>query len=238
MLIGGLQKFSLLDYPNCLSAIVFTQGCNFLCQFCYNPMLVLSRDELQNKEMQKVSLINELDLFDFLKTRINKLDAVVISGGEPTLHSDLPEFIKKIKNLGFRIKLDTNGTNPVMLENLYKQDLLDYVAMDLKTSFKNYDLVVGTKTDLEKIKKSIELIMNSNIDYEFRTTVAPSLVTVNDIKEIAEVLAGAKKWYLQKFKNEMELINNDLKNAKTYSDKAMEEMKKIGQARVAICEVR
>ena len=238
MLIGGLQKFSLIDYPEHLSAIVFTQGCNFRCQFCYNPMLVCPADELQNKKNQKVSLVLEGSFFDFLKNRMGKLDAVVISGGEPTLQNDLPEFIKKIKDLGFKVKLDTNGTNPQMIEKLYSENLLDYVAMDLKSSLHRYDLIIGVQPDLDKIKNSIKLIMQNKVDYEFRTTVVPELIEIDDIKLMAELLKGAKKWYLQQFKSEMDLVNNSFKNTKSYSKKDLQEMKKIGDEFVELCEVR
>ena len=250
MIIGGLQKFSLLDYPDHISAIVFTQGCNFRCHFCYNPMLVLPKkalDELKNinsskkldEKIEKVyPQINEDDLFDFLKKRKKKLDAVVVTGGEPTIHKDLPEFIKKIKKLGFKVKLDTNGTNPIMLKNLIDKKLIDYIAMDIKGSFEKYGIITETQPDIDNIKKSIKIIMQSKLPYEFRTTVVPELITNKDIKEIGEFINGAEKWYLQNFKSDIDLVNDRFEGFKPYSLKEIEEMKKISKKYVDICEIR
>ena len=255
MLIGGLQKFSLLDYPGYVSAIVFTQGCNFRCHFCYNPMLVwpssVKTTEGKPEEVGKVknissqdenqkghSLISEDDLFVFLEHRLDKLDAVVVTGGEPTIHKDLPEFLKKIRYLGYQIKLDTNGTNPEMLEGLIKKSLVDYIAMDLKAPFEKYDVVAGVQPDLSKIKKSIKIIKKGKIPYEFRTTVVPDLIQKEDIKKMGEQINGGDRWFLQKFKSDGALVNKSFQEAEVYSDEDMEELRKIASKYVKLCEVR
>ncbi|MFH1233082.1 MAG: anaerobic ribonucleoside-triphosphate reductase activating protein [Patescibacteria group bacterium] len=240
MFIGGLQKFSLLDYPEKISAIIFTQGCNFRCQFCYNPMLVLPiHSKGGNFKYQKDHpLYNEGDLFVFLKSRVGKLDAVVITGGEPTIHKDLIDFIVKIKKLGFLIKLDTNGTHPEVVKKLIDQKLLDYIAMDIKAPKEKYQKVVGLRVDWEKIKKSIKIITSSNLPYEFRTTVAPELFSQSDISSIGKLIKGADKWYLRKFKSNMDLINPKLKNKKPYLDQEMNKMAEIGRKYVKKCEVK
>lgn len=247
MIIGGLEKFSLIDYPEHLSAIVFTKGCNFRCQFCYNPMLVWPDNSAgesiydHNSPLegdQRDYLLNEDNLFDFLKERVNKLDAVVITGGEPTIQSDLPDFIKKIKKLEFKVKLDTNGTNPQMLSDIIREGLIDYVAMDIKATEKNYDLVTGISPEMNKIKKSINIIMNSKLPYEFRTTLVPELHYKKDIKEIAKLIEGAEKWFLQPFKSNTKLVNDTFEGAISFTDKEMEEMCQIAKNYVKQCNLR
>ncbi|MFH0951208.1 MAG: anaerobic ribonucleoside-triphosphate reductase activating protein [bacterium] len=238
MLIGGLQKFSVLDYPGHLSAIVFTQGCNFRCQFCYNPMLVWPIEDGQKKYQKSHFLLTEDDFFAFLERRRGKLDAIVITGGEPTLHSDLPEFIKKIRSFGFKIKLDTNGTNPQMLTTLLAEQLLDYLAMDFKAPAEKYEAVVGVKADFEKIKESVKIIMNSGLPYEFRTTVVPGLHSVADIKAMSETLKGAAKWYLQKFQSQPDLVNQSLQGAKSFSEAELQAMVDAVTDQVGLCQFR
>lgn len=238
MLLGGLQKFSTLDYPGNLSAIVFTQGCNFRCHFCYNPMLVLSLEGDRTKYRKSHPLISEDDFFAFLISRQGKLDSVVITGGEPTLHHDLPEFIKKIKDLGFLVKLDSNGTNPNMLQQVLDQGLVDYLAMDLKAPPDKYQQVVGVEVDFSKIMESVKIIMSGNIPYEFRTTVVPGLLKIADIAVMAEIIKGAKKWYLQKFQSNHDLVDQDLQGAISYTFQELEQMAAIGRQQVKLCEVR
>ena len=216
--IGGLQKSSLIDYPEKISAIVFTQGCNFRCPYCHNPELLESNSE------EHASILTE-EVLKFLKTRINKLDAVVITGGEPTLQPDLADFIKQIKDLGFLVKLDTNGTNSELLEQLLERNLIDYVAMDIKAPIEKYSKVVGSKVDSKNILKSIELIKNSKIDYEFRTTVVKSQLSPSDFELIGELIQGAKKYYLQRFVPSKTFNQNFLAEA-TFSD---EEFVTIGE---------
>lgn len=192
MIFGGWQKFSLIDFPGRASAILFTQGCPFRCPFCHNP-------ELINPTQGMFTPVTEKEILDFLSTRQNKLDGVVITGGEPTLHNDLPDFISKLKSLGFAVKLDTNGSRPEMIERLVRDGHLDYLAMDYKSPLEKYQSHSGSMIDTEKIKKSVDLIRQSGIDYEFRTTVVKELLTEEDILKIADELKGAKRYVLQKF---------------------------------------
>jgi len=236
MLIGGLEKLSLIDYPDHLAAIVFTQGCNFRCQFCYNPMLVLPNGK--KGIVQKDHLIPEKDLFAFLLSRVSKLDGVVITGGEPTLHQDLPEFIIKIRKLGYKIKLDTNGTNPEMVKDLLDEQLLDYLAMDFKAPKEKYELVVGVPIDFSKIAKSVKIIKASNLPHEFRTTIAPNLLNQADILVMAEFLAGDSRWYLQEFQSDKELVNEALEGSPMYTRRDLQEMADAARKYVKNCRVR
>ena len=244
MIIGGLQKFSLLDYPDKISAIIFTQGCNFRCQFCYNPMLVwpIKAGKLKYAhaiEQQKVHPeIKEDDFFVFLRSRIGKLDAVAITGGEPCLQKDLPEFIAKIKKIGFLVKLDTNGNYPEILAGLIRKKLVDYMAMDLKAPAEKYELVAGPKADFDRIKKSVKIIRQSGLPYEFRTTVAPGLLNKDDIEKMGKIIKGADKWYLQNFKSGVDLVNQALKGRVPYNSRQMRELAEIGGKFVKKCEVR
>lgn len=237
MLIGGWEKLSLLDYPGQIAAIIFTQGCNFRCHFCYNPMLVLPRSGTNIKQKDS-SLISEDELFVFLTKRRGKLDAVVITGGEPTIHHDLPEFIAKIKALGYLVKLDTNGTNPEMLQQLLDKKLLDYLAMDVKAPWTKYAAVVGVKPDLSKIQKSVKIIMNSGLPYEFRTTVAPDLLKPEDLVALAGELKGVKQWFLQKFESHKDLVDPNFQGAKSYTDKEMKAMAEQAAVISGCCSYR
>ena len=191
MRIGAVQKFSMIDYEGNLAAIIFTQGCNFRCPYCHNP-------ELVNPEKYQTPIPVD-DVFSFLKKRIGKLDAVVITGGEPTLHLDLHKFISKIKGLGFLVKLDTNGTHPDLLEHLLNENLVDYLAMDIKAPLSKYSNVTNCAVDVEKVKKSIEIIKNSGIDYEFRSTLVDELLTEEEVLDISEFLGKKTKYFLQNF---------------------------------------
>lgn len=210
LLIGGIKKTSLLDYPDKISAIVFMQGCNFNCGYCHNPGLL--------KNLSKNDIYNSDVFFDFLSKRKGKLDGVVITGGEATLQPDLKPFIQRIKNMGFLVKLDTNGYRPEVLENLLQNNLIDYIAMDIKAPLDKYSYITKVDTDISKIQKSIELVMSSKIDYEFRTTVVASMLSFCDFEKIALLLKGAKKYYLQKFVVSSEINDMSLINDTTYSD--------------------
>ena len=210
MLIGGIQKTSLLDYPGKISAIIFTQGCNFRCPYCHNPELL--------KTGENASLVSVSSVLDFLKTRIGKLDGVVITGGDPCLHKDLPEFIKAVKQLGFLVKLDTNGSFPGMLENLINENLIDYIAMDIKAPFEKYSSIAGCDIDIEKIKRSVHLVLESGIDYEFRTTVVKSMLAYDDFEKIGNEIHGAKRYYLQKFVPTKTLDTKLLRAGENYSE--------------------
>ena len=199
MKIGGLIKTSLIDYPNKVSAVIFTQGCNFRCPYCHNPELVLPEQYSQ--------LISEEFVFDFLKKRKDVLDGVVITGGEPTLQSDLVAFIRKVKALGFSIKLDTNGSSPDVISSLLKDDLIDFIAMDIKTLLDKYNEVAGINCDMSEIKRSIDIIKASNIDYEFRTTLVPILISENDIQKIKVELNDDKRYRIQPFVKVKKLVD-------------------------------
>lgn len=230
MKIGGLQKTTLLDYPDKIACIVFTIGCNFRCGYCYNNELVTKTD--------KATIITEEDFFQFLGKKRKILDAVVITGGEPTLHKDLPEFIKKIKNLNYLVKLDTNGTNPIMVKKLIKQKLIDYIAMDIKAPLPKYEKVVNVKVDNKKIRLSINLIMNSGLPYEFRSTILPSLHSKEDIAIMAKLIKGADKYFLQKFRAGKSHIDLNFSQAKSFTDKEMREFAGVCKKYVNQCQVR
>ena len=239
MIIGGLEKLTLLDYPDHLAAIIFTQGCNFRCHFCYNPLLVLPRKGEDEKNKEKgFSQISLEDLFLFLKERFGRLEGVVITGGEPTLHPDLPDFIRKIKDIGYLVKLDTNGTNPEMLAGLIRDKLIDYVAMDLKGPLARYSEVVSVPVDCKDIEKSVNIIINSGLPYEFRTTVVPGLLKKDDFEAMGKAIKGASKWYLQNFKSDTGLVDTGFEQKPGYSSKEMEEFAAIGRKHVGLCEVR
>ena len=186
----GIDKLSLLDFDEKLSCVLFTKSCNFRCPFCHNGLTVLEAE----------TYIPFDEILSFLESRKGKLDAVVITGGEPTLMDDIVDKIKTIKSMGFLIKLDTNGTRPDVLKQLFELNLLDYVAMDIKNSIEKYPLTCGIKAiDQTKIKDSIQLIENSGVDYEFRTTLVNEFHSLKSIKEMGELIKGAKKLYLQQF---------------------------------------
>jgi pyruvate formate lyase activating enzyme len=240
MIIGGLEKLTLLDYPDHLAAIIFTQGCNFRCHFCYNPMLVWPSNgtDEKNKKEKGFSPLSPENLFLFLQERFGRLEGVVITGGEPTLHPDLPDFIKRIKAIGYLVKLDTNGTNPKMLASLVKAKLIDYIAMDLKAPLGRYEEVVGAPVNCNNIEKSVKIIMSSGLPYEFRTTVVPGLLKADDFAAMGRIIEGADKWYLQNFKSDTELVDKVFQAQAAYSAKDMAGFAAIGRQHVKLCEVR
>ncbi len=205
MKIGGVQKTSLLDFPEKISAIVFTQGCNFRCGYCHNPDLIVF----------KQPALTNAGFFNFLRTRRGKLDGVVITGGEPCLQKDLLDFIKEIKSLGFLVKLDTNGSFPHVLEQTIPY--LDYIAMDIKAPLEKYKDIVDINIDTLNIKNSINIIMSSNVDYEFRTTVVKTQLSIDDFCGIANLISGAKRYYLQKFVS-IKTFDKNFMNLDTYSE--------------------
>ena len=191
MLIHGLQKMTLLDYPGYVACTVFLNGCDFRCPYCHNFELV---------DGTAKPLMEDEEFFAFLGKRKGLLDGVCISGGEPLLHKDIDVFIRKIREMGFKVKLDTNGYHPDMLKALIDEGLLDYIAMDIKNSFAKYPITTGTPDiDTSIIKNSISIIMNSGVDYEFRTTVVGGLHSENDFEQMGEALQGAKGYFLQQF---------------------------------------
>ena len=205
MILGGLQKLTLIDFPGHIAATVFTVGCNFRCPFCHNPELIISNFQFP------LSNVMERDFFKFLKQRKGKLEGVCITGGEPTIQPDIIPFIRKIKDLGFKVKLDTNGSRPDILRLLYDKKLLDFVAMDIKNSLEGYKKTANSKIDLERIRLSVDLIRNSGIDYEFRTTVVPGLHKESDFASIRKCLEGAKKYVLQAFEDKGKILDPRLK---------------------------
>lgn len=227
MRLGGLQRTSLIDYPGKVCAIVFTIGCNFRCPYCHNPELV---DETAEE-------ISEEDFFTFLASRVNLLDAVTITGGEPTMHDDLVEFITKIKSLGFLVKLDSNGTRPDMLRTLINQKLVDYVAMDIKSPLSKYDKTVARPVDIERIQKSIALLKEGKVPYEFRTTVVKALLSPEDFHEIGKLIEGAAVYHLQKFVP-TKLLNPAFRKKTLYSDEEFAGLQQIMEQYVSVCHIR
>ena len=222
MIIGGFQKLTLIDYPGNLATTVFTVGCSFRCPFCHNPELVLPSKMIACPTMEE-------DFFNHLKKRKGKLDGVCITGGEPTIQKDIVEFIQKVRKLGFKVKLDTNGSRPDVLKKLLDLKLLDFVAMDIKNQPKKYDVTTGVKNDIERIKLSVDMIMNSKLNYEFRTTVVPGLHTEKDFDVIAKWIKGAKSYYLQKYREKIILkpsFKQKTKNKKVDLDKILEKIEK------------
>ena len=190
MSLVGLDKMSLLDYEDKISCVLFYKACNFRCPFCHNGLTVL---EAEDEILFDAAL-------DYLKSRKGLLDAVVFTGGEPTLEPNLKKHIQRVKELGFLVKLDTNGTNPEIVKDLIDSNLLDYIAMDIKNSEEKYALTTGVKqVNMDNIRKSIELIMNSGVDYEFRTTLVDEFHKVEDMEGLASLIKGARVLYLQKF---------------------------------------
>lgn len=214
MKIGGFQKMTVLDYPGKVACTVFTHGCNLRCPFCHNARLVV-RDE---------DLIDENEILSYLNKRRGILDGVCISGGEPTLQSDLFDFMKKIKDLGMLIKLDTNGTCPDKLQYAIDNGLVDYVAMDIKNCREEYAKTCGlSKMDISKIEKSVEILMQSGIDYEFRTTVTKELHTPDDFAKIGQWIKGAKRYYIQSFVDSGDIILEGLNPLDLQGLKALSE---------------
>ena len=194
MIISGFQKLTLVDYPGHTACIIFTQGCNFRCPFCHNSGLIQGGNN-SNK-------IDEQVLFDYLDKRKGLIDGVCISGGEPLLQKDIEMFTKKIKEKGYKVKLDTNGSKPKLLKDLIDKKLIDYVAMDIKNTFSKYDLTAGgVKVDINDIQESISVLKNSNIDFEFRTTVVKELHDLENISEILEFIGSDVKFYIQNYRD-------------------------------------
>ena len=201
MKISGLQKLTLLDYPGKMACTVFTHGCNFRCGFCHNALLVTEENS---------DIISEDEFFTFLKKRQGILEGVCISGGEPTLQTDLREFITKVRSLGYAVKLDTNGTNPRLLKSLIEENLLDYVAMDIKHSPDKYDIICSCQVDMDAIRDSVSIIIDSGIDHEFRTTTVREYHTAEDFDAIAQWIQGDSKYFLQHFEDSGNLIGDNL----------------------------
>ncbi len=193
MEIGGFQQTTLLDYPGHVAATVFTIGCNYRCPFCQNAKMVLGKEER----------ILEAEVLSYLSKRRNVLEGVCITGGEPTLQKDLATFCFQIKSMGYLVKLDTNGSNPEKVKELYEAGLIDYVAMDVKAGKMQYAKACGFEENCEllTVHKSIDMLMECGVDYEFRTTLVKGLHTEEDIEDLGQMLSGAKRYFLQNYKD-------------------------------------
>ncbi len=229
MKIGGFQKVSLIDYPGMISAIIFSQGCNFRCSYCHNPGLV-------DPDLF-VPCLKEKDVLDFLQTRRGKLDAVAITGGEPTIQNNLKPFIKQIKKIGFAVKLDTNGSKPQVINALLAEKLLDYIAMDIKAPLEKYEKIVNVPVSPESIKESIKIILRAKIPYEFRTTVVQSQLDEKDILNIAKLISGAGHYVIQNFVPANTLDKIFLKE-KSHPDEIFQKIKKRLEHEISSVTIR
>ena len=229
MEIYGLMRLTLLDYPERAACTVFTGGCDFRCPFCHNASLVLP-------EQIEEAAISEDEVMSFLKKRVGMLDGVAITGGEPLLHADLPELLEKIKSLGYKIKLDTNGSNPKLLREIVEAGLVDRVAMDIKNDPEQYMLTVGCKADMKAIEQSKDYLLSGVIDYEFRTTVVKGIHTKESLVAAAKWISGAKEYYLQQFKDSGNLI--DPEELTAFDEKQMHELADAVREYVPAVEVR
>ena len=231
MFIGGFQKFTLIDYPGKIAAVVFTMGCNFRCPYCHNPEIV------DPKKINYENKIKTGETLEFLSSRKNDLDGVCITGGEPTLQPGLIEFVEKIKDLGFLVKIDTNASHPKIVEDLSQKKLVDYWAVDLKTSPEKYKALTKKENIAENISASIDLMTKSSAEMELRTTVVPGIVEVDDFDEMInwvnkinpKTFSKLYRYSIQGFKPEITL-NEEFKKVKPHSkeklDKIMEKIKK------------
>ncbi|MBI4633879.1 MAG: anaerobic ribonucleoside-triphosphate reductase activating protein [Deltaproteobacteria bacterium] len=217
MKIGGLQKVSLIEYPGKISAVIFTQGCNFRCPYCHNP-------ELVDPDLYG-DCLGEEEIFSFLEKRRGKLEAVTVTGGEPTIQPDLAVFLRRLKGMEYLVKIDSNGSHPDILEELLREKLVDYIAMDVKAPLGKYEKIMGTTVDCNKIKRSIDMILASEIDHEFRTTVPRSLLEEKDLLAIGRLVKNARQYTIQKFVPSKTLNPSFLKET-TYSDEEFSVLKK------------
>ncbi len=234
MNIGGFQKNSLIDFPGTIACVVFTSGCNFICSYCHNP-------DLAAGPVKGVGSLHDLDaIFAFLEKRKDQLQGVAITGGEPTLQPDLIEFCQQVRKMGYKIKLDSNGTRPHILERLLDQNLIDYLAMDIKTSLAKYPLVIKGNFDVKKIQDSIELIMEKAPNYEFRTTCARPFITKEIMAEIAVLIKGASRYVLQKCSQNVAVLDPDFLNQDQnfFSPEEMQDLKAIVEGSVKTIAMR
>ncbi|MBQ5778016.1 MAG: anaerobic ribonucleoside-triphosphate reductase activating protein [Oscillospiraceae bacterium] len=228
MNIAGFQRLTLLDFPGKTAATVFTPGCNFRCPFCHNASLVLHTDEAEH--------YGEEEILSYLKKRQGILDGICITGGEPLLQKDIADFMEKVKSLGYKIKLDTNGSFPEKLRELVGKGLVDYVAMDIKNSKEKYAATVGIeKFDTSAIEESVSYLLSGAVDFEFRTTVVDELHTEEDIENIAVWIRGAKHYFLQNFVDSGDILGDNLSAA---SREKLDSMRKIAEKYIDIVGVR
>lgn len=230
MQVTGIQKLTLLDYPGTVACTVFTAGCNFRCPFCHNAMLVLP-------EQIEPNYLTDDEVFDFLRKRRGVLDGVAVTGGEPLLHRDMPEFLSRIKELGYKIKLDTNGSNPALLREIVGAGLVDRVAMDIKNAPESYAETIGFEHfDIAPVEQSKSFLLEGSVDYEFRTTVVRGIHTKESLIGAAKWISGAKEYYLQQFKDSGSLVMGEGLSA--YDEKQMHELAEAVREYVPTVEVR
>ncbi len=235
MKIGGFQKTSMIDFPGLVSCVVFTSGCNFICPYCHNPDLAAGKfPDGEN------AFISEQEIHSFLGKRKKLLDGVVISGGEPTLQKDLENFCLKIKSMGYQVKLDTNGSNPQILEDLFQKKFVDFIAMDIKTNLKGYGLVAGMNFKSELISESIELIRKNAPGYEFRTTCVKPLIDKDVIKDIGKMIQGTSHYVIQQCSQNIRMLNPDFFKGKDlfFSDDEILDLKSEVENYVKNCSIR
>jgi len=230
MVIAGFQKSTLLDYPGKVSALIFTYGCNLRCEYCHNPELVIL-------PCKKSSIVKDQEVLDFLKSRKKLLDALTITGGEPTIQKDLIPFIKKVKRLGYLVKLDTNGTNSKIVEKILDLNIVDYWAMDVKYEKELYKQNLKDDIKYNEIKRSIKLIMGRANDYEFRTTYVKGIHTLESAKGIGELIKGSKRYYIQNFRPG-KTINPLLNNRNSFTEAELQSIKKVMHKYVKDIEIR
>ena len=230
MIIGGFQGFSLIDYPDKICAIVFTQGCNFRCPYCHNP-------ELIDTKRSRSDRFKEEEILSFLERRQGKLEAVTITGGEPLLQAGLEGFLLKVKGLGYLAKLDTNGSFPQRLEKILESRAVDYIAMDIKTSLDKYESVVRKKIETAQILRSIRLIMDSGLDYEFRTTVVKPLIEKDDFTKIGQLVKDSRLYVLQRFVSS-KVLDDECLDMHGYSDEELDCFKQIMDGFAQRCNIR
>lgn len=230
MYLAGIQKLSLLDYPGVVACTLFTPGCNFRCPWCHNAGLVLP-------EQLPKDAPDPQDVLDFLKKRKGVLDGVCITGGEPLLHPEIPDFIRSVKDLGYKVKLDTNGSFPKRLRQLAEEKLVDYVAMDIKNSPAFYAETIGVPTlGAEIVAESKDFLLTEPVDYEFRTTVVKGLHTEERLLEAAEWIRGARAWYLRQFRDSGALICGDGLSA--FSEEEMQQLLTAVQKKLPAAQLR
>lgn len=230
MQVTGIQKLTLLDYPGTVACTVFTAGCNFRCPFCHNAMLVLP-------EQIEPNYLTDGEVFDFLRKRRGVLDGVAVTGGEPLLHRDMPEFLSRIKELGYKIKLDTNGSNPALLREIVEAGLVDRVAMDIKNAPESYAETIGfERFDIAPVEQSKNFLLEGSVDYEFRTTVVRGIHTKESLIGAAKWISGAKEYYLQQFKDSGSLVMGEGLSA--YDERQMHELAEAVREYVPTVEVR
>jgi len=230
MNIRGIDKTSLIDYPGKICAVLFCGGCNLRCGFCHNPEIVLNSTSLD--------LISNDEILEFLKKRKNLIDGVTLSGGEPTLSKSIISFTKKIHNLSLMIKLDTNGLNPSVLSELSRNKLIDYVAIDIKTSPSKYNRLADKKVDFALIQDSIGVLQKAGIDFELRTTCIPGFAEMDDFWEIKKYIKTVNKYFLQQFISKIPLIDESYRSLQPYTVNYLLQLKEFVSSFAEICEVR